>query len=195
VLENGFLETSTQGQSIIDGPETEVRFGLTARTELRFTVPDYYKNLSTSGGIGSGFGDFAFGVKQQLGPVRGFDVSAILFVSFPTGAHNVSSGGYDPGLQMPWSRALSARWTGAGMFSLYWPTHDRTRNLTGQSTFELDRQLTGPWDAFVEYAGTFPNAAGRSTCCTSERRSRSQSGTRLISTWAWACRRPHQIIL
>jgi hypothetical protein len=68
-------------------------------------------------------------------------------------------------------------------------------NLTGQSTFELDRQLTGPWDAFVEYAGTFPNAAGRSTCCTSERRSRSQSGTRLISTWAWACRRPHQIIL
>jgi hypothetical protein len=27
------------------------------------------------------------------------------------------------------------------------------RNLTGESTILLDRQLTGPWDAFVEYAG------------------------------------------
>lgn len=160
VLENGFLETSSQGQSIIDGPETEVRFGVTARTELRFTVPDYYKNLNSSSGIGPGFGDFALGVKQQLGPAHGFDVSAIVFLSFPTGAHTVSSGGYDPGLQVPWSRALSAKWTAAGMFSLYWPTQGRTRNLTGQSTFELDRQLTGPWDAFVEYAGTFPERGG-----------------------------------
>ena len=160
VLENGFLETSSQGQSIIDGPETDVRFGVTARTELRFTVPDYYKNLNSSSGIGSGFGDFALGVKQRLGPAHGFDVSAIVFLSFPTGAHTVSSGGYDPGLQVPWSRALTAKWTAAGMFSLYWPTQGRTRNLTGQSTFELDRQLTGPWDAFVEYAGTFPERGG-----------------------------------
>jgi len=142
VLENGFLETSSQGQSIVDGPETSVRSGLTARTELRFTVPNYYQNLSTTGGIGSGFGDLAFGVKEQLGPAAGFDVSAILFLSFPTGAQTVSSGGYDPGLQVPWSRALSAKWTTAGMFSMYWPTQGRTRNLTGQSTFVLDRQLT-----------------------------------------------------
>ena len=30
----------------------------------------------------------------------------------------------------------------------------------GQSTFLLDRQLTGPWDAFVEFAGTFPARGG-----------------------------------
>ena len=160
-FENGFLETSSQGQSIVDGPETLVRFGVTARTELRFTVPDYYQNLSTTGGLGSGFGDFAFGVKQQLGPMLGgLDVSAVLFLSVPTGAHNVSSGGYDPGLQVPWSRALTAKWTAAGMFSMYWPTQGRTRNLTGQATFLLDRQLTGPWDAFVEYAGSFPERGG-----------------------------------
>jgi Putative MetA-pathway of phenol degradation len=95
-LENGFLETSVQGQSIIDGPETLVRFSIARRTELRFTVPDYYQNLNTTGGFGSGFGDFAFGVKQQLGPApAGFDVSAILFLSFPTGAYTVSKGGYD----------------------------------------------------------------------------------------------------
>jgi len=159
--ENGLLETSSQGQSVVDGPETLVRIGVAKRTELRFTLPDYDYNLNTTGGLGSGFGDFAFGVKEQLGPTRGgFDVSAILYLSFPTGAHTVPSGGYDPGLQVPWSRALSAKWTAAGMFSLYWPTQGRTRNLMGQPTFLIDRQLTGPWDAFVEYTGTYPQRGG-----------------------------------
>jgi hypothetical protein len=159
LVENGFLETSSQGQSVLDGPESLVRFGVAKRTELRFTVPDYFHNLNPGGG--SGFGDFAFGVKEQLGPTPGkFDISAILFVSFPTGANSVSSGGYDPGLQIPWSRALSTNWTAAGMFSVYWPTQGRTRNVTGESTFLLDRQLTKPWDAFVEYAGDFPENGG-----------------------------------
>jgi hypothetical protein len=161
VFENGFLETGSQGESIVDGPETLLRFGVTSRTELRFTLPDYYQNLSAAGGTGTGFGDFAFGVKQQLGPTPwGFDVSAIVFLSFPTGAHTVSSGGYDPGVQVPWSRALKGKWTAAGMFSVYWPTQGDKRNVTGQSTFEMDRQLTGPWDAFVEYAGGFPERGG-----------------------------------
>jgi hypothetical protein len=160
-FENGFLETRSQGQSIVDGPETEVRVGVASRTELRFTLPDYFHNLSSTAGLGSGFGDFAFGVKEQLGPtLGGFDISAIAFLSVPTGAHIVSSGGYDPGLQVPWSRALSAKWTAAGMFSLYWPTQGRTRNLMGQPTFLIDRQLTGPWDAFVEYTGTYPQRGG-----------------------------------
>ena len=158
-MENGFVETGGQGQSVLDGPESLVRFGIAKRTELRFTVPDYYYNLSAGGG--SGFGDFAVGIKQQLGPtVCKFDVLAILFLSFPTGASAVSSGGYDPGLQVPWSLALSTNWTAAGMFSIYWPIQGRTRNVTGESTFLLDRQLTKPWDAFVEYAGDFPDAGG-----------------------------------
>ncbi len=159
--ENGFLETSSQGQSVLDGPESLVRFGVAKRTELRFTVPDYFHNLTAGDGSGTGFGDFALGVKEQLGPTPGkFEVSVILFLSFPTGANTVSSGGYDPGLQVPWSRALSANWTAAGMFSVYWPTQGRTRNVTGESTFLLDRQLTKPWDAFVEYAGDFPERGG-----------------------------------
>jgi hypothetical protein len=159
--ENGFLESSSQGQSLVDGPESLVRLGVGKRTELRFTVPDYFDNVSTGDSSGTGFGDFGFGVKQQLGPTPGkFDVSVILFLSFPTGANSVSSGGYDPGLQVPWSRALSANWTAAGMFSVYWPTQGHTRNVTGESTFLLDRQLTKPWDAFVEYAGDFPEVGG-----------------------------------
>ena len=95
--ENRFLETDRQGQNVADKPETLVRFGVATKTELRFTAPDYYYDLT---GSGSGFGDLAIEVKQQLGPTRGgFDVSATLFLSFPTGAEAVSSGGYDPVLQ------------------------------------------------------------------------------------------------
>jgi hypothetical protein len=34
------------------------------------------------------------------------------------------------------------------------------RNLTGESTILLDRQLTAPWDVFVEYVGDFPERGG-----------------------------------
>jgi outer membrane putative beta-barrel porin/alpha-amylase len=147
-MENGFLISNTHS---FDGPETSIRFGLTTNTELRFSAPDYYFN-STSG---SGFGDISVGIKQQLGPLREFDVSLIAFLSMPTGAHGVSSHGYDPGLQLPWSRKLSDNWSAGGQFALYWPTQVDGRNLTGESTFLLDRQLTKPMDAFVEYAGDF----------------------------------------
>ena len=152
--ENGFLVTSDQGQSTLDGPETEMRFGVANNTELRLSVPDYYHDTI------SGFGDLAIGIKQQLGPAAGFDVSIIAFLSIPTGAAAISSHGYDPGLQLPWSRKLSTNWTAAGQLALYWPTQVDARNLTGQATFLLDRQLTNPMDAFIEYAGEFPQRGG-----------------------------------
>jgi hypothetical protein len=153
--ENGFLVTNNLGQPSFDGPETSVRFGVAGHTELRFSAPDYYH------GSGSGSGDIAIGMKQQLGPIPGgFDVSVIVFLSIPTGAEALTSHGYDPGLQLPWSRKLSANWSAAGQFALYWPTQPDSRNLTGESTFLLDRQLTQPLDAFIEYAGDFPQRGG-----------------------------------
>jgi hypothetical protein len=53
------------------------------------------------------------------------------------------------------------------MFSVYWPAQGRTRNVTGESTFLVDRQLTKPWDAFVEYAGDFPENGGTRHLLTS----------------------------
>ena len=46
------------------------------------------------------------------------------------------------------------------MLSVYWPTEQGRRNLTGETTFLIDRQLTKTWDAFVEYAGDFPEQGG-----------------------------------
>jgi hypothetical protein len=61
---------------------------------------------------------------------------------------------------MPWSRALSPKWTLGGMLSLYWSTQGGLRNLTGEPTVVVDRQLTGPWSAFAEYAGDFSQHGG-----------------------------------
>ena len=160
-FENGVQETSSGGQRGFDLPETSVRFGIASKTELRFGVPDYFFNANTASGFATGLGDLSLGLKQQLGPIwGGFDVSLIPFVSLPTGANLISSHGYDPSVQLPWSRALEKNWTAAGMFSLMWPTEGARRNLTGQSSVYFDRQLTQPWDAYVEYSGGFPQRGG-----------------------------------
>lgn len=157
-LENGLLATNSDGRSSLDFPESYIRYGLFEKTELRIALPDYFHNLPPEGA--SGLGDAAFGVKQQLGPVSGFDVAVIAFLSVPSGAHGVSSHGYDPGLQLPWSRRLSDDWTVEGQLAFYWPTADGQRNSTGEVTLLLDRQLSERCDAFVEYAADVPERGG-----------------------------------
>lgn len=151
-FENGFASTINQGARLTDGPQTLVRYGLFSKTELRLNAPDYFDGPGLHG-----FGDLAVGLKQQLGPAPGgFDVSIMLTLSLPTGGGAVSSHGYDPSIQLPWSRAVGKNWTAAGMLSVYWPTVDGRRNTTGETTFLMDRQLTQAMDAFAEYAGDFP---------------------------------------
>lgn len=157
-FENGVAETTSQGQRTFDGPETLLRFGVGSKTEIRLTVPDYFIPIASE--ASSGLGDLSIGVKQQLGPVGGFDVSLILSLSFPTGSKGFSSHGYDPSLQLPWSRSLSPNWTAVGMLSVYFPTQGDRRTEIGETTFLIDRQLTKTWDAFVEYVGDFPSSGG-----------------------------------
>jgi Putative MetA-pathway of phenol degradation len=160
-LENGFQATGDGGQQSFDFPETSVRLGIAARTEVRVGVPDYFHNDDTASGFANGFTDLSLGFKQQLGPTwAGFDVSLIPSVSLPSGAKLVSSHGYDPAIQLPWTRSLTKTWTAAGMFSVMWPTEAERRNLTGQSSVYFDRQLRPPWDAYAEYSGAFPQRGG-----------------------------------
>jgi hypothetical protein len=155
--ENGFLDTAVSTGHTQDFPESLIRYGLTSSTELRLTVPDYFT------GMRSGFGDLELGVKQQLiNDAGGFQVAAIVSLSLPTGASAISSHGYDPSFQLPWSRKLSTNWTAAGMLSIYVPTENGKHQVIGESTFLMDRQLTKACDAFVEYVGDFPESGGPS---------------------------------
>ena len=159
--ENGVLETGNQGRRSLDFPETLIRVGVGPSTELRFTAPDYYQNSAAPAGSQSGLGDLAAGIKQQLySAPGGFEVAAVVSLGFPTGAHGISSHGYDPSFQLPWSHPLSGNWTAAGMLSVYVPTQNGSHKVVGESTFLVDRQLTKAWDAFIEYAGDFPQAGG-----------------------------------
>ena len=162
-FENGFQETSNGGQRSFDIPETAVRFGIASKTELRFAAPDYFFNDDIASGLADGFGDLSVGFKQQLGPTRGrFNVSLIPSVSFPTGANLISSHGYDPTVQLPWSRSLTKNWTAAGMFSLMWQPRERGEIWLANPVCILTGSLRRPGDAYVEYSGRSPNAAVRS---------------------------------
>jgi hypothetical protein len=152
-FENGFQLTSASGQRTYDLPETAVRLGIARRSELRLTVPDYFRNPN-------GFGDLAVGFKQQLGPLHGFDLSVIPTLSLPSGANAISSHGYGPSIQFPWSRSLPHGWTLAGQLGLLDPTQSVRHNLTGEASLYIDRQLTAPWDAYVEYSGEYPQRGG-----------------------------------
>jgi hypothetical protein len=74
----------------------------------------------------------------------------IVALSTPTGADRISSHGFDPFTKFPWSKDLKEGWPIGGMESLFWYTADRRRNLTGESTFYIEKHITKPWDAFAE---------------------------------------------
>jgi hypothetical protein len=159
-MENGVLASNLANGAVVDLPESSVRYGLLPRTELRFTLPDYYFSLDSSPAAASGFADTAIGLKQQLGPLDGFDVSIIAFLSFPTGAKQISSHGHDPGLQLPWSHALAGNWTVAGQVAAYWPTVAGRHDYTTEATVLLDRQLNVRCDVFAEVAVDSPQRGG-----------------------------------
>jgi hypothetical protein len=159
-FENGLTRTSDHGQATLDLSETLVRFGVVDRTELRVVVPNYITGL-TGPTSASGFGDVAVGLKQQLGPqLSEVDLAVIIAISLPTGADRITSHGFDPFIKFPWSKDFSEGWSFGGMESMFWYTQDRRRNLTGESTLYIEKQITKPWDAFAEYGGDFAQRGG-----------------------------------
>ena len=158
-VENGATWTTDHGSQNFDLSESLIRLGAATRTEFRLVVPNYLGGIT--GSDVSGFGDFALGLKQQLGPLPGgFDLSLIIAVSLPTGASRVSSHGYDPFIKFPWSKELRAGWSIGGMQSLFWNTDGGKRNGVWEPTFYIEKEIKEPWDVFAEYAGDFAQQGG-----------------------------------
>ena len=153
-FENGITWTTNHSNQSVDFSETLVRFGISTRMELRVVIPNYFKDVT--GTNASGFDDIAVGVKQQLGPLWGhFDLAVIAALGLPSGADRISSHGYDPFIKLPWSKDLAKGWLLGGMQSLFWNTTAGRRNLVWEPTFMVEKEISGPWSVFAEYAGDF----------------------------------------
>ncbi len=68
-FENGMTWTGDHGIHTLDVSETLIRFGVSARTEIRFVAPNYLGGVSGTNSA-SGFGDIALGIKQRIGLYR-----------------------------------------------------------------------------------------------------------------------------
>jgi hypothetical protein len=93
-FENGASWTRDQGSSAADGPQTEVRFGLSRRVELQATLP----NLHWSGAAsGFQYDDLSLGTKLKIGSEnRGWPLALVGSISLPSGSPERTSGGVDP---------------------------------------------------------------------------------------------------
>jgi hypothetical protein len=120
-------------------------------------VPDYI--YAIGGNAPSGFSDFVASAKLQLPKFIGFKTAVIAGLSFPTGSSQISSHGYDPDLQLPWSHRLGDNWAVDGMFAVTWLTTEPHDNPTFESTFEIERKLGSSATVFAEYAGNYPRHA------------------------------------
>jgi hypothetical protein len=159
-FENGLTWTTDHKTQFVDFSQTLIRIGILDKTELRFVVPDDMRGVSSIP-IQSGFGDVVIGIKQQLGPIWGdIDLSVIAAVSIPSGAHAVSSGGYDPFVKFPWSKDLLHGFSVGGMQSLFLNTDRNRRDGVWEATFYLEKQLSKRMDAFMEYAGDYSHRGG-----------------------------------
>jgi hypothetical protein len=156
-LENGVDWTVRQRSDVVSGTETRLRLGVAECTEVLADVPTYFYSLN--GRASSGFSDLIVSIKYELPVPYGFHLSATGGLGFPTGASNISSHGYDPYIQLPWSRRLTDDWSLHGMFTVTSFTSQHAINPTFEPTLSLERDLGPTRELFVEYVGDYPNHA------------------------------------
>jgi hypothetical protein len=153
--ENGVDWTVRQASDVLSGTTTRLRLGIAQCTEILADVPTYFYSLN--GHASSGFSDFVISLKRELTIPLGFHLSATGGLGFPTGASGVSSHGYDPYIQFPWSRRIGEAWSLHGMFTVTWFTSQHALNPTFEPTVSLERELGPTRDLFAEYVGDYPN--------------------------------------
>lgn len=157
-LESGFTWEHGSGVKTFSGPEALLRYGWRSRTEFRLGLPDYVR--ASNGRTRSGFADTYLGLKQQLGPLGGWDLSLIPAVTVPTGSGGFGTGSIDPEVVATWARDLGGPWSIGGGFGFFWTREDGSRPMTFLTTVAVGRDLGGRWGSFFEWAAEFPNGGG-----------------------------------
>jgi hypothetical protein len=155
-VENGVTSTSQVHATLLSICQSLVRLGVGHSTEIRIGLPSYAQSFSG----GAGATDISVGLKRQLGPLAGFDVSLIVAASLPTGTSTQTSHRVDPFVKVPWSHDLGEGWSIGGMSSFFWPTENGRRNMTWEPTLVLEREFSQSTYAFAEYGGDYPQHGG-----------------------------------
>jgi hypothetical protein len=151
--ENGIDWMVSHGSNLLGGSSTRLRLGVAHCTEFLVDVPNYVGSIN--GSQPSGFSDVVVSFKRQLPIPFGFDLSATAGLGFPSGSSKISSHGYQPYIQAPWSYKISEAWTAAGMFTLSWFPSESTRNPTFGSVLALERDFGQAANMSIEYGGTY----------------------------------------
>ena len=150
---NGIDWMVSHGSNLLGGSSTRLRLGVAHCTEFLVDLPSYVGSIN--GSQPSGFSDVVVSFKRQLPIPFGFDLSATAGLRFPSGSSKISSHGYQPYIQAPWSYKISDAWTAAGMFTLSWFPSESTRNPTFGSALALGRDFGPAANMSIEYGGTY----------------------------------------
>jgi hypothetical protein len=155
-IENGINWTARQNATVIDGPNSRVRFGVARCTEVLFDLPNFSHPLRGPAAA-AGFSDFSPAIKRQLGPLPGgIELSATAGLELPTGTAKIAGSGYGGYVQFPWSKELGDGWSLSGMFTAFWIPGGPANNPTLEPTFAVERQVGSRADFFVEYVADHP---------------------------------------
>jgi hypothetical protein len=168
--ENGTLfQWFHGGQRQFDIPETEVRIGLSKRTEIQMFTPNY-NLLRTNGETNSYVSDLTeVGIKEQLGPIlpdaknvpgflRNYNLAMIVAATPPTGSSVISGTGTAGTLRFPWSKSIGKNYCIAGMQSLLLINSGRT--LQYQPDVLFGRNMGSRGFIFAEYGGFLTEGQG-----------------------------------
>ncbi len=155
-LENGTLYQHLQhGGTYYDISETQVRLGLTGRTEFQMFVPSFVLlRQAHAPATTAGASDLTeVGFKHQFPTVKKFQITFIGAMNLPTGSKTISGSGVEPVFRMPWAYPIKGGWQIMGMQSLL------LLNSGGALEYEPDFMLSksfGPRAGlFAEYGGFF----------------------------------------
>jgi hypothetical protein len=107
-------QTKDQRSTILTLGDSELRYGLDSRTELRAAWTAYIwqhdvDRLSGARSHASGAGDLSLGIKRALINPGGdaLSLAALAMVTLPTGSSAVSDGDWSASFQLPFSYALT----------------------------------------------------------------------------------------
>ena len=153
--ENGVNFSMRDDGRTIDGTNSRWRLGVAPCLELLVDLPTYVAPLQ--GSASRGLSDVSPAVKWQISPVPGkVDLSVVFGMALPTGSVEIAGRGAQPYLQLPWSRELQDGWGVSGMFTEFFRPYDFTARSITETTFVLEKKLTGQLSLFTEYVGDYP---------------------------------------